>query len=75
MIGGPFEILKQVGPCAYVVELPPDVGNSLTCNVSDLLACKEPTVMPDNPLEPSPPLGLSQHLSVHQPKDRYGMSR
>ena len=54
----PIGILKQVGPRIYVVELPSDFGNSLTFKVSDLLACKEPTAMPDNPFEPSPPLGF-----------------
>ena len=33
---GPFEILEQVGPNAYKVELPEDYGISATFNVADL---------------------------------------
>ena len=33
---GPFEILEQVGPNAYKVDLPGDYGISATFNVADL---------------------------------------
>ena len=37
---GPFKILKQVGPNAYVVDLPPHLGYHHTFNVEDLVAYK-----------------------------------
>ena len=43
---GPFKIVKRIGPNAYVLELPPDIGISSTFNVSDLVEYKEPILIP-----------------------------
>ena len=43
---GPFKIIERIGPNAYVVELPPDLGISSTFNISDLIEYREPTVIP-----------------------------
>ena len=53
---GPFRVLKRVGSNAYVVDLPNDYGISSTFNVSDLVAYRDPAVIPSEPFEPSPPL-------------------
>ena len=53
---GPFRVHKRVGSNAYVVELPDDYGISSTFNVSDLVAYRDPAVIPSEPFEPSPPL-------------------
>ena len=38
------------------MELPDDYGISLTFNVLDLVAYRDPAVIPSEPFEPSPPL-------------------
>ena len=38
------------------MELPDDYGITSTFNVSDLVAYRDPTVIPSEPFEPSPPL-------------------
>ena len=52
----PLRVLKCVGSNAYVVDLPDDYGISSTFNVSDLVAYRDPAVIPSEPFEPSPPL-------------------
>ena len=51
---GPFKILKNLRPDTYVVDLPPDYGYNSTFNVADLVAYKEPTMIPSEPFESSP---------------------
>ena len=51
---GPFEIIRKIGPNAYMLELPPDLGISPTFNISDLIEYKEPMVIPSEPFEPEP---------------------
>ena len=41
---------------AYIVDILLDYGISSTFNVSDLVAYREPTVIPSDPFEPSPPI-------------------
>ena len=53
---GPFQILKRVDSNAYVVNIPPDYSISSTFNVSDLIAYREPTVIPSDPFKLSPPI-------------------
>ena len=51
---GLFKIIKRVGPNAYVLELPPELGISSTFNISDLVEYKEPAMIPCEPFEPDP---------------------
>ena len=37
---GPFKILKKIGPNAYVLDLPPDLGLNAIFNVEDLTLYK-----------------------------------
>ena len=53
----PFKIIKRVGPNAYVLELPPELGISSTFNVLDLIEYREPTMIPNEPFEPDPIVG------------------
>ena len=46
----PFKVLKQMGPNAYVIDLPYDFGISSSFNIEDLVAYKSSTVIPDTPL-------------------------
>jgi len=54
----PFKILKKINSNAYVIDLSPNFEISLTFNISDLVAYKDPPFNPDNPLmdldEPTP---------------------
>ena len=52
----PFKIIKRVGPNAYVLELPPDLGISATFNISDLVEYREPVAIPSKPFRPIPSL-------------------
>jgi len=47
---GFFKILKKINPNAYVIDLSPDFGISLTFNISDFVAYKGSPFNPDNPL-------------------------
>ena len=51
---GPFKVLKKVRSIAYVIDLPADYDFSSTSNVSDLVAYKEPIMIPSDPFEPIP---------------------
>ena len=51
---GPFKVIKKVGPYAYVLELPPELGISSTFNISDLVEYREPAMIPSEPFEPDP---------------------
>ena len=51
-----LKIIKRVGPNAYVLELPPDLGISATFNISDLVEYREPVAIPSEPFGPMPSL-------------------
>ena len=51
---GPFKIIERVGPNAYVLELPHDLGISSTFNITDLTEYREPTVIPSEAFGPDP---------------------
>ena len=53
---GPFKVVKKVGPNAYVLELPPELGISSTFNVSDLVEYREPAMIPSEAFGPNPSL-------------------
>ena len=46
---GPFKVLKQMGPNAYVIDLSHDYGISFSFNIEDLVAYKSPIAIPDTP--------------------------
>jgi len=50
---GPFKIIKKIGPNAYILELPSDLGISSTFNVSYLIEYKEPMMKPSEPFGPN----------------------
>ena len=52
---GPFKILKQIGPNAYVVDIPLDFGVSPTFNVADLVSFTGQAAIPSDPFEPASP--------------------
>ena len=52
----PFKIIKRVGPNAYVLELPPNLGISATFNISDLVEYREPVAIPSEPFGHVPSL-------------------
>ncbi|PKU80749.1 hypothetical protein MA16_Dca023446 [Dendrobium catenatum] len=45
---GPFAVLKQINPNAYVVDLPSHYNTSTTFNVGDLMAYHPPDAAPTN---------------------------
>ena len=56
--------MKRVGSNAYVVDLPPDFGISSTFNVTDLVVFRDPTVISNDPFEPSLPLESDTTLEL-----------
>ena len=46
---GLFKIIKKINPNTFVIDLPSDFEISLTFNISDLVAYKDPLFNPDNP--------------------------
>ena len=44
------KFLKKINSNAYVVDLPPDFGISLSFNIEDLVVYKGSNFFPDNPL-------------------------
>ena len=47
----PFKVLKQMGPYAYVINLPHDYGISFSFNIEDLVVYKSLTAIPDTPFD------------------------
>ena len=47
-------MIKKVGPNAYVLELPPELGISSTFNVADLVEYREPAMIPSEAFGPNP---------------------
>ena len=46
-----FKIIKKIGSNAYVMDLPSDFEISSTFNITDLVAYKEPTRIPNKPFK------------------------
>ena len=51
---GPFKIIKKIGPNAYVLELSPDFGISLTFNIPNLKEYIELILIPSEPFRSDP---------------------
>ena len=62
---GPFKILKNIGPNAYMLEVPPDLRINPTFNVSDLVEYRKPALIPSEPFEPDL-LRVNLSSSIHQ---------
>ena len=52
----PFRVIEKVGPNAYVLDLPLDVGISSTFNIADLVKYREPAAIPSEAFGPIPSL-------------------
>ena len=52
----PFRVIEKVGPNAYVLDLPSDMGISSTFNIIDLLEYGEPIAIPSEAFGPIPSL-------------------
>ena len=48
----PYKIVKRIGPNAYVLELPSDLGISSTFHVSDFVEYRAPVTISSEPFEP-----------------------
>jgi len=67
----PFKILRRINSNAYIVDLSPDFGISLSVNIEDLVACKCPIFSPDKPLlnKSSPESTFERSSLPHFPKE------
>ena len=74
---GPFKIIEKVGPNAYVLELPPDLGISSTFNISDLVEYREPAIIPSEAFGPDPLIEreLTQQCPLNWPECREKIER
>ena len=67
-----FKIIKKIGPNAYVLELSPDYGISLTFNIFDLKEYNKLALIPSEPLGPYPTFesDISPECPLAIPPDR-----
>ncbi|CAL2237612.1 unnamed protein product [Prunus armeniaca] len=61
---GPFQVLKQLGSNAYMLELPPEMGISPIFNIEDLAPYKEPAASDNTSAENSDPFSISDFSSL-----------
>ena len=64
---GPFKVLKQMGPNAYVIDLSHDYGISFSFNIEDLVAYKSPTAILDIPFYESLPNPIDTPIPTSSP--------
>jgi len=50
----PSKVIEMIGPNAYVLDLPPDLGISSTFNIADLVEYRKPAAIPNDAFGPTP---------------------
>ena len=53
---GPFRVIEKVGPNAYVLDLPLDMGISSTFNITNLVEYRKSVAIPNEAFGPTPSL-------------------